>query len=158
MKWSTNTSVTKIFSRHTNMLPKRYQILNISRPSAPIVKGFHVLLNYSYTNVKKTVYLKNIWMRHSSRADCEAGIEEFLKEVGRGRGIKDRGIVLNGLIWENGLWFLTVNYFFPKKLHRRRSRLGSKWASEDLPDFQVTWKFEGKDWSWNYKNYNRTFD
>ena len=48
------------------------------------MKRLHVLLNYSYTNVKKTVYLKNLWMRHSSRAGCEAGIEEFLKEVGRG--------------------------------------------------------------------------
>ena len=75
-------------------------------------------------------------MRHSLGTGCEVGIEEFLKE--EGGGIKDGGIVLNGLIWENGLWFLTVNYFFPKKLHRRRSRLGSKWASEDLPDFQVT--------------------
>ena len=46
------------------------------------MKGLHVLLNYSYTNVKKTVSLKNIWMRHSLGTGCEVGIEEFLKEEG----------------------------------------------------------------------------
>ena len=30
-------------------------------------------------------------MRHSSQAGCEAGIEEFLKEAGRGGGNQRRG-------------------------------------------------------------------
>ena len=70
------------------------------------MKGFHVLLNYSYTNVKKTVYLKNIWMRHSSRAGCEAGIEEFLKEVGRG-GDQRQGNCFKRV--DLGEWFMVFN-------------------------------------------------
>ena len=46
MQKLTNTSVTKIFSRDTNMPPQRHQMSNIFGPSAPIMRGFHVLLNY----------------------------------------------------------------------------------------------------------------
>ena len=69
------------------------------------MKGFHVLLNYSYTNVKKTVYLKNIWMRHSSRAGCEAGIKEFLK--GRGGGAQRRGNCFKRVDLRE--WFMVFN-------------------------------------------------
>ena len=38
-KWSTNTSATKIFSRDTNLLPKKDQILNILDTLSPNHEG-----------------------------------------------------------------------------------------------------------------------
>ena len=55
MKWSINTSVTKIFSRDTNILPPKHQILNIFGLSAPSMTGLHMSLNYSQPNVQKMV-------------------------------------------------------------------------------------------------------
>ena len=55
MKWSINTSVTKIFSRDTNILSPKHQILHIFGLSAPSMTGLHMSLNYSQPNVKKMV-------------------------------------------------------------------------------------------------------
>ena len=48
----------------TNILPQMHWTLNIFGPSATTVGGFGVSLNYSILNFKKSVCLKNVWMRH----------------------------------------------------------------------------------------------
>ena len=60
IKWSTNTSVTKIFSRDPSILPQRHEIPSILGLSAPTMRELHVLLNYPDTNFKKKVCHKNV--------------------------------------------------------------------------------------------------
>ena len=92
MIWSTNTSVTKIFSRYTNILRQRHQISNIFWSLAQTKMGLQVSLNYPGTNVQKMVRLKNVWMRHCSGTEWEGGIKVFLK----GRGVNEARIVEKG--------------------------------------------------------------
>ena len=55
---------TKTFSREANILPQMHWTLNIFGPTATNIEGFWVSLNYWMLNFKKTVCLKNVWMRH----------------------------------------------------------------------------------------------
>ena len=68
-KWSTNTLVTKIFSRETNLLPQRHQILNIFGPSATTMWGFmcHYII---HTRLRKW-YAQKTSGWHSSETDYE---------------------------------------------------------------------------------------
>ena len=45
------------------MLPKRHQISNIFRPSAPTMRRLCVLLKHPHTNFKKAVCPENLWMQ-----------------------------------------------------------------------------------------------
>ena len=55
---------TKIFSRYANILPQMHRTSNIFGHSATTIRGFVVSLNYPILNFKKTVCLKNVWMRY----------------------------------------------------------------------------------------------
>ena len=55
---------TKIFSRDANILPQMHWTSNIFGHSAITIGSFWVSLNYPILNFKKTVYPKNVWMRH----------------------------------------------------------------------------------------------
>ena len=46
------------------MLPQTHQVFNIFIHSGPTVRWLYVSGNYPYTNVKKTVFPKNVLIQH----------------------------------------------------------------------------------------------
>ena len=57
---------TEIFSRDTNIPPQMHWTSNIFEHSAITIGCFWVWLSYPILNFKKTVLLKNVWIRHCS--------------------------------------------------------------------------------------------
>ena len=55
---------TKDFSRDSNILPRMHWTLDIFGHLTAIISGLEVSLKYPILNFKKTVYPKNVWMRH----------------------------------------------------------------------------------------------
>ena len=55
---------TKYFSRDSNILPRMHWTLDIFGHLTTIIRGLEVSLKYPILNFKKTVYPKNVWMRH----------------------------------------------------------------------------------------------
>ena len=55
---------TKDFSRDSNILPRMHWTLDIFGHLTTIIRGLEVSLKYPILNFKKTVYPKNVWMRH----------------------------------------------------------------------------------------------
>ena len=58
------------------MVSQRSQISVFFSPLAPTMRGYHVWLNYPYSNVKKMVFPKNVWKWHCSRANWERRVKE----------------------------------------------------------------------------------
>ena len=90
-------------------------------------EGFHVLLCYPYTNVKKMVRQKNVWIRHYSGTDWEGGSNIFLK--GGGGGEQTLRTIIAGfgfrqvLIYQDKFRFIKYkeNSLSPKKIMTRTS-------------------------------------
>ena len=111
-----NTWVTNIFLRDTIMLPRMHQISNIFAPSAPTMRGLHVLLNYPYTNIKKMVCPKSVWMLHCSWTDWESILwGESKKEGDRLK----RGIDTLSKLWVLILWKI-YSFFYNGNLVRKQ--------------------------------------
>ena len=85
IKWSTNVSVVKIFSRKTSIPPQRDQIANIFGPSATSVRGLHVSLTFHTLTFRKWYAQKKHLDTALFRSDWEREIKDFLKGGG---GIK----------------------------------------------------------------------
>ena len=69
------------FKRH-KYASLRHQMSSILVPVAPTTRELDMSLNYPYTDVRKMVRSKNLWMRHCSGTDWEGGIKDFSKSEG----------------------------------------------------------------------------
>ena len=113
MKWSTNTSVMKIFfKRHKYTFPKASNIKYFQTLITSMTR-FHVQLIYPYNNVKK-MCPKYVLMLHCWGTDWEIGDQRLLKEGSESRkeGLFEMGGQVPSANYHHisNLLFLTLNW------------------------------------------------